>query len=65
MYSPIGERWLSGLKRTTRNRLIGIYSWVRIPPSPLTNGFRSPENEITAIMKNVILQDLTRSQEAR
>ena len=28
------ERWLSGRKRTTRNRLIGNYSWVRIPPSP-------------------------------
>ena len=28
------ERWLSGRKRTTRNRLIGSYSWVRIPPSP-------------------------------
>ena len=28
------ERWLSGRKRTIRNRLIGNYSWVRIPPSP-------------------------------
>ena len=28
------ERWLSGRKRTTRNRLIGNYSWVRIPPFP-------------------------------
>ena len=31
------ERWLSGRKRTTRNRLIGNYSWVRIPPSPFNN----------------------------
>ena len=29
------ERWLSGRKRTIRNRLTGDCSWVRIPPSPL------------------------------
>ena len=30
------ERWLSGRRRTTRNRLIAnYYSWVRIPPSPV------------------------------
>ena len=28
------ERWLSGRKRTIRNRLTGDCSWVRIPPSP-------------------------------
>ena len=28
------ERWLSGRKRTTRNRLKGNLPWVRIPPSP-------------------------------
>ena len=28
------ERWLSGRKRTTRNRLTGNRPWVRIPPSP-------------------------------
>ena len=33
------ERWLSGRKRTTRNRLKGNLPWVRIPPSPLLNVF--------------------------
>ncbi len=37
------ERWLSGRKRTTRNRLKGNLPWVRIPPSP----FQGPQTEIS------------------
>ena len=40
------ERWLSGRKRTIRNRLIGNYSWVRIPPSP--DYFEISANEVLA-----------------
>ena len=43
------ERWLSGRKRTTRNRLIGNYSWVRIPPSPLKIVSRNPKNKIKSV----------------
>ena len=35
------ERWLSGRKRTTRNRLKGNLPWVRIPPSPFQGPKRS------------------------
>ena len=34
------ERWLSGRKRTTRNRLKGNLPWVRIPPSPFQGSKR-------------------------
>ena len=34
IYYLYAERWLRGLKRTTRNRLTVKCSWVRIPPSP-------------------------------
>ena len=36
---PSVERWLSGRKRTTRNRLKGNLPWVRIPPSPFLSHF--------------------------
>ena len=37
LHSFLVERWLSGRKRTTRNRLTGNRPWVRIPPSPFNS----------------------------
>ena len=46
------ERWLSGRKRTIRNRLTGDCSWVRIPPSPYD--FKSSNYTNDKFIKNTL-----------